>query len=197
MGIALIILFIVLVGPAALLWGADTRHDTAERRRRGVMSFFGDAPVAFAAPSAAASGSSSGSRARRDDRGLTRLAHLADRSVPSATPPPRRGRRGARRGGLDTHRRRRQRSVRRQRRRRRTAAAPRDAARPGGVGTRRRAFVYDPPAVADVRKVGVVGLGAMGAGIAQLCVEAGLETVGREVTAELGEAAKAPASRTS
>jgi 3-hydroxybutyryl-CoA dehydrogenase len=39
-------------------------------------------------------------------------------------------------------------------------------------------------------KVGVVGLGAMGAGIAQLCVEAGLETVGREVTAELGEEAR-------
>jgi 3-hydroxybutyryl-CoA dehydrogenase len=39
-------------------------------------------------------------------------------------------------------------------------------------------------------KVGVVGLGAMGAGIAQLCVEAGIETVGREVTAELGEKAR-------
>jgi 3-hydroxybutyryl-CoA dehydrogenase len=39
-------------------------------------------------------------------------------------------------------------------------------------------------------KVGVVGLGAMGAGIAQLCVEAGLDTVGREVTAELGERAR-------
>src|SRR5690348_6243635 len=39
-------------------------------------------------------------------------------------------------------------------------------------------------------KIGVVGLGAMGAGIAQLCVEAGLDTVGREVTTELGEAAR-------
>jgi 3-hydroxybutyryl-CoA dehydrogenase len=39
-------------------------------------------------------------------------------------------------------------------------------------------------------KVGVVGLGAMGAGIAQLCVEAGLETVGREVTLDLGEQAR-------
>ncbi|HET7567503.1 MAG TPA: 3-hydroxyacyl-CoA dehydrogenase family protein [Gaiellaceae bacterium] len=39
-------------------------------------------------------------------------------------------------------------------------------------------------------KVGVVGLGAMGAGIAQLCVEAGVETVGREVSAELGENAR-------
>jgi 3-hydroxybutyryl-CoA dehydrogenase len=44
--------------------------------------------------------------------------------------------------------------------------------------------------VAEVRKVGVVGLGAMGAGIAQLCIEAGVETVGREVTLELGEKAR-------
>ena len=39
-------------------------------------------------------------------------------------------------------------------------------------------------------KVGVVGLGTMGAGIAQLCVEAGLDTVGREMTDELGERAR-------
>jgi 3-hydroxybutyryl-CoA dehydrogenase len=37
-----------------------------------------------------------------------------------------------------------------------------------------------------IRSVGVVGLGAMGAGIAQLAIEAGYDTVGREVTAELG-----------
>jgi 3-hydroxybutyryl-CoA dehydrogenase len=42
----------------------------------------------------------------------------------------------------------------------------------------------------EIGKVGVVGLGAMGAGIAQLCVEAGVETVGREVTAELGKGAR-------
>ncbi|HEY5059427.1 MAG TPA: 3-hydroxyacyl-CoA dehydrogenase family protein [Gaiellaceae bacterium] len=42
----------------------------------------------------------------------------------------------------------------------------------------------------EIRTVGVVGLGAMGAGIAQLCVEAGVETVGREMTAELGERAR-------
>ena len=41
-----------------------------------------------------------------------------------------------------------------------------------------------------IRRVGVVGLGAMGAGIAQLAVEAGFETVGREVTDELGEKAR-------
>jgi 3-hydroxybutyryl-CoA dehydrogenase len=40
-----------------------------------------------------------------------------------------------------------------------------------------------------VRKVGVIGLGAMGAGIAQLCIEAGVDTVGREVTLELAEKA--------
>jgi 3-hydroxybutyryl-CoA dehydrogenase len=44
--------------------------------------------------------------------------------------------------------------------------------------------------VAEIRKVGVVGLGAMGAGIAQLCVEAGVDTVGREVTLELAERAQ-------
>ncbi len=42
----------------------------------------------------------------------------------------------------------------------------------------------------EVRTVGVVGLGTMGAGIAQLCVQAGFETVGREVTLELAERAR-------
>jgi len=41
-----------------------------------------------------------------------------------------------------------------------------------------------------IRTVGVVGLGTMGAGIAQVCVEAGLEVVGREVTVELGDRAR-------
>jgi 3-hydroxybutyryl-CoA dehydrogenase len=41
----------------------------------------------------------------------------------------------------------------------------------------------------DVRRIGVVGLGAMGAGIAQVAIEAGFDVVGREVTAELGETA--------
>jgi 3-hydroxybutyryl-CoA dehydrogenase len=39
-------------------------------------------------------------------------------------------------------------------------------------------------------RIGVVGLGTMGAGIAQLCIEAGLEIVGREVSLELGERAR-------
>ena len=41
----------------------------------------------------------------------------------------------------------------------------------------------------EIQTVGVVGLGAMGSGIAQLCMEAGIETVGREVSLELGEKA--------
>jgi 3-hydroxybutyryl-CoA dehydrogenase len=41
----------------------------------------------------------------------------------------------------------------------------------------------------EIRRIGVVGLGAMGAGIAQLAVEAGYETVGREVTDDLGQKA--------
>jgi hypothetical protein len=35
MGMILIVLFVVLVGPAALLWGADSRADESDRRRRG------------------------------------------------------------------------------------------------------------------------------------------------------------------
>jgi 3-hydroxybutyryl-CoA dehydrogenase len=42
----------------------------------------------------------------------------------------------------------------------------------------------------DIRTVGVVGLGTMGAGIAQICVEAGFETIGREVESSLGEKAR-------
>jgi 3-hydroxybutyryl-CoA dehydrogenase len=39
-------------------------------------------------------------------------------------------------------------------------------------------------------KIGVVGLGAMGAGIAQLAIEGGFETIGREVEAARGDAAR-------
>jgi 3-hydroxybutyryl-CoA dehydrogenase len=42
----------------------------------------------------------------------------------------------------------------------------------------------------EIRTVGVVGLGAMGSGIAQLAIEAGYDVVGREVTADLGEKAR-------
>jgi len=42
----------------------------------------------------------------------------------------------------------------------------------------------------EIRRIGVVGLGAMGAGIAQLALEAGYQVVGREVSDELGEKAR-------
>jgi 3-hydroxybutyryl-CoA dehydrogenase len=42
----------------------------------------------------------------------------------------------------------------------------------------------------EIRTVGVVGLGTMGAGIAQVCVQAGFETVGREVSEELCQRAR-------
>ena len=42
----------------------------------------------------------------------------------------------------------------------------------------------------EISRVGVVGLGTMGAGIAQVCLQAGLEVVGRDVTLELGETAR-------
>ncbi len=45
-------------------------------------------------------------------------------------------------------------------------------------------------AASEIEIVGVVGLGAMGAGIAQIAIEAGYETVGREVTDDLGEGAR-------
>ncbi len=43
----------------------------------------------------------------------------------------------------------------------------------------------------EIGTVGVVGLGTMGAGIAQICIQAGVPVVGREVTEELGERARA------
>jgi 3-hydroxybutyryl-CoA dehydrogenase len=42
----------------------------------------------------------------------------------------------------------------------------------------------------EIRTVGVVGLGTMGAGIAQVCAQAGVETIGVEVSEELGERAR-------
>ncbi len=42
----------------------------------------------------------------------------------------------------------------------------------------------------EIRRIGVVGLGAMGSGIAQLAIEAGYEAVGREVSDELGAGAR-------
>jgi 3-hydroxybutyryl-CoA dehydrogenase len=47
----------------------------------------------------------------------------------------------------------------------------------------------------EISKVGVVGLGTMGAGIAQVSVQAGFETVGRELTDELAERGRATIDR--
>jgi 3-hydroxybutyryl-CoA dehydrogenase len=47
----------------------------------------------------------------------------------------------------------------------------------------------------EIRRVGVIGLGTMGAGIAQVSVQAGFETVGRDVTDELNERARATIDR--
>ena len=47
----------------------------------------------------------------------------------------------------------------------------------------------------EIQKVGVVGLGTMGAGIAQVSVKSGFETVGREISDELGERGRATIER--
>jgi len=47
----------------------------------------------------------------------------------------------------------------------------------------------------EIRKVGVVGLGTMGAGIAQISVQSGHETVGREVSIDLAERGRATIDR--
>jgi 3-hydroxybutyryl-CoA dehydrogenase len=47
----------------------------------------------------------------------------------------------------------------------------------------------------EIRKVGVVGLGTMGAGIAQISVQSGNETVGRDVSMEAAERGRATIER--
>ena len=47
----------------------------------------------------------------------------------------------------------------------------------------------------EIRRVGVVGLGTMGAGIAQVSVQSGHETVGREISEELNERARSTIDR--
>jgi 3-hydroxybutyryl-CoA dehydrogenase len=58
------------------------------------------------------------------------------------------------------------------------------------VGARPEAGVSAP-----IRVVGVVGLGTMGAGIAQVCVQRGLDVIGREVSDELGARGRATIER--
>ena len=43
----------------------------------------------------------------------------------------------------------------------------------------------------EIGTVGIVGLGTMGAGIAQVCAQAGVRTIGRELTPELAERGRA------
>ena len=56
--------------------------------------------------------------------------------------------------------------------------------------TEGRAVSFLVSIVRVIRRVGVIGLGTMGAGIAQVSVQAGYDTVGREVSEELYERAR-------
>lgn len=47
----------------------------------------------------------------------------------------------------------------------------------------------------QIGTVGIVGLGQMGAGIAQVCILAGIDTVGRELTAQLAERGRSTVER--
>jgi 3-hydroxybutyryl-CoA dehydrogenase len=47
----------------------------------------------------------------------------------------------------------------------------------------------------EIQKVGVVGLGTMGAGIAQVSVQSGFDTIGREVSDELAERGRSTVDR--
>ena len=47
----------------------------------------------------------------------------------------------------------------------------------------------------EIRRVGVVGLGTMGAGIAQISVQSGYDTIGREISAELAERGRSTIDR--
>jgi 3-hydroxybutyryl-CoA dehydrogenase len=47
----------------------------------------------------------------------------------------------------------------------------------------------------EIATVGVVGLGTMGAGIAQVCIQAGLSVIGQELTPELAERGRAAIDR--
>ena len=68
-------------------------------------------------------------------------------------------------------------------------------ARCGSAGCSRRPPSRVGSRAVEIRKVGVVGLGTMGAGIAQVSVQAGFETVGREVSEELAERGRATVDR--
>src|SRR3954453_6387501 len=78
----------------------------------------------------------------------------------------------------------------------RARAVARRGGRSARTGPRGRSVPLGARAsLSGIRKVGVVGLGTMGAGIAQVSVQSGFETVGREVSAELGERGRATIER--
>src|SRR5207249_2478795 len=82
--------------------------------------------------------------------------------------------------------------------RRRSGAGARRGRRATRAWARGRRVSLDPGSsgrLVEIRRVGIVGLGTMGAGIAQVSVQSGFETVGREVSDELAERGRATVER--
>ena len=82
---------------------------------------------------------------------------------------------------------------------RRSGAGARRGRRAARARPRRHLLSLDPGSsgrLVAIRKVGVVGLGTMGAGIAQISVQSGFETVGREVSESSASAAARRSSDT-
>src|SRR6185437_10595655 len=72
-----------------------------------------------------------------------------------------------------------------------SSAVPSPASPPSADPARNpRNWRHGMTALPDIRGVGVVGAGLMGAGIAEVCARAGLGTVVREITPEAADAGR-------
>ena len=84
MGIVLITAFFLLIGPAALIWGADSRSDERNPRRPRAMRLFSHTPVAWRHAVHGRERIVIRRAVNGDDRAVFRLAGLADQPAPPA-----------------------------------------------------------------------------------------------------------------